>query len=291
MSRLLMAIACAALAAGQTADRALLAELQPRLEILARNNDGLTAVAVLDLTTGQTVAVNGNIEMVQASVIKVPILWQAMEAAKAGSLDLNKQIELTASDRAGGSGELQRRLEGGNVRLTVRRLLQAMIEDSDNTATNKAIALVGMENVNRTLLRLGLTKTKLRRVMMDSAASRAGRENVSTALEMARLLEMIWKREQSGDAAAREMTALMKLVRGQVRGVVPASIPVAAKTGSLDGTFNEAAIVYLERRPYAIVVMNCLRTDERNTNGDFAGAVHDVFRRIDSANVHGNRVY
>src|SRR5207248_9020581 len=95
----------------------------------------------------------------------------------------------------------------GVTRLTNRDLAQFTVAVSDNAAANVLIDRVGMQNVNATLRNLGLTKTMLRRKMMDIAAARRGDENVSTPHEMMRLLEAIYQ----GKALDKEITkALMK---------------------------------------------------------------------------------
>jgi beta-lactamase class A len=126
--------------------------------------------------------------------------------------------------------------------------------------------------------------------MMDTAAARAGRENLSTANEMARLLQRVWQAERGGLAAGRRMVDWMKLVRGEIGRALP-GIAVAAKTGELTGVRNEAAIVYLERRPYALVVLQGFQQQERNLVGEVAKLVHGHFQRLAEANAYGNRVW
>ena len=61
--------------------------------------------------------------------------------------------------------------------------------------------LVSLEAVNATMQGLGLTKTRLERRFMDFAARKAGRDNWTTAGEMARLFtlcQQIKKRASSG---------------------------------------------------------------------------------------------
>src|SRR5437879_5625822 len=87
----------------------------------------------------------------------------------------------------------QKSSPAGGTSLTNRDLAQLMVAVSDNAAANILIDRVGMQNVNATLRNLGLTKTMLRRKMMDIAAARRGDENVSTPQEMTRLLEAIYK--------------------------------------------------------------------------------------------------
>src|SRR5205807_6640269 len=83
-------------------------------------------------------------------------------------------------------------LTPGVTKVTNHDVAQFMVAVSDNTAANVLIDRLGMENVNATLRSLGLTKTLLRRHMMDSEAAKRGNENVSTPQEMAWLLETIY---------------------------------------------------------------------------------------------------
>src|SRR5205823_11172421 len=84
-------------------------------------------------------------------------------------------------------------LTPGVTRITNHDLAQFMVAVSDNAAANVLIDRVGMNNVNAMLHELGLTKTILRRKMMDVAAAQRGDENVATPKEMAQLLEAIYK--------------------------------------------------------------------------------------------------
>ena len=76
----------------------------------------------------------------------------------------------------------------GTPTLSIRDYAVLMVTLSDNTATNVLIDRLGMEQIARGMQALGLTGTKLRRHMMDTAAARRGDENVSTPDEIARLL-------------------------------------------------------------------------------------------------------
>jgi beta-lactamase class A len=84
-------------------------------------------------------------------------------------------------------------LTPGVTRVTNHDLAQFMVAVSDNAAANVLIDRVGRDNVNAMLRGLGLSKTMLRRQMMDVAAARQGGENVSTPREMVQLLETIYQ--------------------------------------------------------------------------------------------------
>lgn len=250
--------------------------------------DGVLGVAVIDLATGRTLHLNGGAVFPQASVIKVSILAELFRASGDGKLRLDDRVTLTKSDMVGGSGRLQRRLPEGPVTLTVRELAAEMIEFSDNTATNKLIAMLGVQAVNANNERLGLKQTRLGRIMLDSAAAARDEENVSTPLETARLLEMIYRQKLPGSA---EMLNMLKTVDADFRSYVPSEIPVAAKPGSLNGVRNEAGIVFLSRRPFVLVVMSAFLGERVNPVPGIIRIVYDNWEKLDRSNRYGNRVH
>ena len=283
-------VCCCALGSAQDAARILEDKTAARLSEFAASAGGVTAVAAVDLTTGHTLSVNGGVPLAQASVIKVPILWRVMEAVEAGQLRLDAEYTLQPAEAVGGSGGLQDRLKQGPVTLNLADLLRKMIEDSDNTATNKVISLAGMDAVNRSMQKLGLRQTRLQRIMMDTSAAQANRENISTALEMASLLRRVYDEWKAGRESGRRMVEWMELVPGEVRKALP-GVPVAAKTGELTGVRNEAAIVFLERRPYALVVLQAFQPNEPNRAGEAVRILHEHFLRLAEANDYGNVVF
>src|SRR5258706_15153106 len=97
-----------------------------------------------------------------------------------------------------------------------------MVTPRDNTRTNILIDRLGMQNVARRMQGLGLTGTKLRRHMMDTAAARRGDENVSTPDDLVRLLQAI----QKSDAA---IELLKKQKESRLRKGLPPGVATADK--------------------------------------------------------------
>lgn len=252
--------------------------------------DGVLGMAAIDLATGRVFSYNGDLVTAQASLIKVPILAAAFQKIESGALTLGQKVPLAGKDKAGGSGSLDQRLGPQPLTLTIEELLTLMIRDSDNTATNKLIALTGIDNVNQLMLQLGLKNTRLRRLMMDSGAARRGGDNTSTPLEMARLFEFIYRERLISRAASRHMIALLKLVRADFQAALPRSVEPASKPGALPGVRTEAGIVFLEGRPYILSVMASLLAGDANPIRDVAEAVHAHFARLAQSNRYGHRV-
>ncbi len=155
-------------------------------------------------------------------------------------------------------------LTAGVTRVTNRDLAQFMVAVSDNAAANILYDRVGRDSVNAMLRGLGLSKTALRRKMMDIAAARRGDENVATPQEMAQLLEAIYK----GKALDKQSTAdLIKQLSTLKQSYIPRSLPenvqVANKPGELEAVRNDSGIVFAPNRPFAISVMTAYDRDER----------------------------
>src|SRR6266511_4294903 len=182
-------------------------KLETRVDEIATKLDGVMGVAILDLTDGRILLRNADRVFPTASSIKIAILlelYRQDQEARAGAkakAKLDDSYTFDPKDLVEDS-QIMAGLTPGVTRVTNRDLAQFMVAVSDNAAANVLIDRVGMQNVNATMRSLGLTKTVLRRKMMDIAAARRGDENVATPQEMARLLEMIYK----GKALSKELT-------------------------------------------------------------------------------------
>jgi beta-lactamase class A len=268
-------------------------KLRERLRSYDRDLNGVLGVAAIDLTSGRLLVHNGDTVFPTASTIKVPILIEMFRLARTtGEFKMSDSITLQPKETVGGSGRIQQDLRKGPVTLTVLDLLTAMIQYSDNTATNRAIAMARMERVNRRTQELGMQFTRLRRIMLDSEAATKGMENVSTPTEMSRLMEMIYRGKAcAADAQddCKEMMRILKLVKGQIRGSVPAEIEVASKTGDLVGVKCETAVVLHPRRPYVISVFGSYLRGEESPVAQVARMFFEYYDVLGSANAYGNR--
>lgn len=229
-------------------------------------NDSLTAylgrlpagarvnLAVQSLTdSSQLFTQRADERVPSASVIKLPIMLEAMEQAKAGRLDLDEIHILTDAEKVGGDGVLK--TYSHRSRVAYRDLLRLMMIYSDNTATNIFINELGMDAINQRIRTLGLSKSQLNRVMMDTLAVRQGRENYVTAREMNTLLGKVYRNEVATPNLCAQMLTILKQNEDTV--TIPRRLPkgtvVAHKTGTLAYIRGDAAIVYA-RQPFLLTV-------------------------------------
>jgi len=132
------------------------------------------------------------------------------QAAHDGRFALDDRTTYREEHRSLGSGVLQRMTPG--VEMSVRDAAVLMIIISDNVATNMCVDLVGIAAINAQMRRYGLEQTTLFCRWGDHRVdwSDGRNHNVSTAREMARLLELIARREVVSAEASEEMLRIMR---------------------------------------------------------------------------------
>jgi beta-lactamase class A len=264
-----------------------------RLDETARHVDGVVSYCIIDLTSGKRFGLLEQNVQPTASTIKLAILYELVKQADEGRLTLDDPRTLSRKNAVDG-GLL---FNLGTPAMTLRDYATLMAIISDNTATNLLIDAVGMEAVNARLRSLGLGSTKLRRHMIDLAAALRGDENVSTAGDLARLLEMLNRGEGLSPKARDEALRILK-IRNDLKGswmtrAIPASVEIACKEGVLDGVRAEAAIVYVKNRPFIVTVMGTYLQDEtagEKAIEEIARQAYEYFSRLGAGSEYGRRI-
>lgn len=217
---------------------------------------GSVCIAYRNLGSGslKDFSINGSSERTAASMIKLVILAEAFDQVSCGDLSLDTLKTIRQSDVVGGTGILQ--FSGVGTVVTIEELARLMIAESDNTATNMLIDIVGMDAVNEEAANLGLVHTKLQRKMLDNAAAEQGLENIMSADDVASILTLIYYGVfYNADLSA---LALSFLEQQSDSSGIPTALPTgtvfAHKTGTLSYVQNDGGIVLAEN-PYVLVVM------------------------------------
>jgi beta-lactamase class A len=259
----------------------LASKLQTDLERTAGNFDGVMGIYAENLDTGQSFAVNADRVFPQGSSIKIPILITLLRQDQQGRLRLSDRIVVRRADMVGGSGVLQD-FGDGTSSLALRDLAALMMVVSDNSATNILIDRVGMANVNAVIREAGLRHTRLARKMMDQAAERAGRENVSTPREMAALIEKLdGGRLLDAAHTAMALHLLEDYKDTPLRAGIASGITVADKPGSLPGVECDSGMVLLQGAPYVLSVMTDYDRDNPAADAAITTVSRDVFTYFD----------
>jgi len=268
---------------------ALFEKLRNALTRLDGDLDGVLGVAVKDMVTGRVVEIRGDVVFPQASSIKLALIYELYQQAGSAKVDLNALRALPKA-RVGGSGVLP--FLSDRAQLTVRDLAVLMMSLSDNAATNLLIEEVGgFAPINARMDTLGLPKTRLRRKMIDIAAARRGEENVSTPLEMIRLVEAIRAASGLKPELAADLHAVVGLPKQTAfRAPLPDDVVVLDKPGELEGVRTSTGLVLLKHRPYAVAVMTTALQKEADGEAairEVSRLAYELFSRLDKASPEG----
>lgn len=213
---------------------------------------GIIGVSIKDLTSDQFLSINGNIQFNPASVIKVAVMAEVFHQIEQKKMSLQDTITLEQSNHMPGSGRLYFQRTGS--KFSVAYLIDKMITESDNTATNMLMHDVGIENINNFMTSLGLFAT----VIKDDTllCKIPDQHNWSTTDDMLKLLDMMYHGELVSPQASKAMIDVMltQKLKWGIPHSLPADLPIANKTGSLDGVRNDIAIIYAKDHPYIVAI-------------------------------------
>jgi beta-lactamase class A len=275
-------LAGTASAGAQTSPPAeLRAKFEKRVQEISSRVDGVVGYSIVDLTSSERTGHLDGATFPTASAIKLAIVYELFKQAEEKRIDLDEKITLDRRQAVGGTGVL---VEMGTPTLSIRDYAVLMVTLSDNTATNVLIDRLGMDRIATRMQGLGLSGTKLRRHMMDTAAARRGDENVSTPDELARLLRAM--NEMMPDAIA----LLKKPKENRLRKGLPEGVASADKSGELEGVRVDAGVVYAKNRPYVLCVMTTFLKDEAEGERaieEISRVAYEYFSRLGAGGVLG----
>jgi len=261
----MMALLAASLLAISQVSDSLVEKINLRI---AAEPGAQVGLAYIDLASGDTLFINADSSFHAASTMKVPVMIELFRGAAARSFAMDQRLMLVnqfASIVDGSLYSLDSTSDSDTTlyhrigeRVTIDTLLRLMITRSSNFATNTLIALVGAENVTRTMRSLGARRIQVLRGVEDGKAFDKGLNNTTTARDLAIILRAIEEGKAAPPAATRQMLGI--LLAQEFNEKIPAGLPagtrVAHKTGEITAVSHDAAIVYLPgRKPYVLVVL------------------------------------
>src|SRR4051812_27566123 len=242
------------------------ADLQAKLQDMASKHHGKVALYAKNLKTGDTVAIDADVPVQTASVIKLPIMIETMYQVKTGKLKLDQRLRLTKDNQVPGSGVLPFLSPG--LDLTLDDTITLMMILSDNTATNMTIDAVTIPAVNKRIESMGLKNTYLYKKVYKPAEGPMPPDQKkfglgkTTAREMAIAMESVERCEIGDPALCKRMLEIMR--NQQYRNMIPHYIEtvdtsetpsaIADKIGALDAVRNDVALVFTKSGPLVISI-------------------------------------
>lgn len=224
----------------------LLANIQPGLQELVSQHSGDYGVAVLDVTTGETVGIGSDdLAVPAASTFKLPMAIYILQQADQGKISLDEKLTLTDADWEDGTGVLQDEPVGNEY--TIGKLIDLAIEDSDNIATNMLLRRFGRPAIWALEKQLGGKYT------YDEE-----QHNITSAGDLVRYMRAVLDPKvltpASRDHLLGDLTHTEFAVR--IRAGVPDDIPVAHKIGSQPNVVNDVGLVEFPGHPYILSVVS-----------------------------------
>jgi beta-lactamase class A len=257
--------------------------LRSQITEIMSQAEGVFGLVVRLIDTGEEIEINCDEVFPSASIIKLPILVEALRQRAEGRLSLEERVTLREEDKVGGSGVLKEMTPG--LSLPFSDVLTLMIIVSDNMAANIAIARVGMENVNAYMRQLGLQKTTLQRKLMDFETRKRGLDNLTSPRDMADLLQKLATKTMLNEENCEKALDIMKRqqVRDRIPRYLPSSMPMANKTGEIAGIRHDIGVVFAKDHPYIISAMSKDLKDERMGIEAIARISEAVYKDVTAA--------
>jgi beta-lactamase class A len=259
--------------------------LKQALEQLAkRAHPGVLGLAVLDVDTGAQIHINNDRAYPMMSVFKAPVAATVLAQVDEGKLSLTQTVVIDRKDVVGGSAvpSIGAHFSGEQMAFTVSELLTAAVSESDNTAVDALVRLVGGPSVVTAFLRAhgidgmrvdldeaGVSaifegtgdgevvpaketeQQELTRLRGGYAAYLHDPRNRSTPDAATDFLRKLWKGQLLSHDSTRQLLGLMvdQTTPNRMRRGLPAAVRFADKCGtsnSLDGetaAYNDIGII------------------------------------------------
>jgi beta-lactamase class A len=268
--------------------------LRQRIDVTVRKSDAqAVAVALHDTESGVELHYDADRWFHGASTIKVAILLAVYGEIDRGRLVPQSRLHVRNRFLSAYDGSPFRVLADRDAdsdvhaaigkTMRVSELALHMIATSSNLATNLLLDLIGLETVQRTIDRFGLTGLDVRRGVEDEKAFENGIVNRVTANGLVGLLRLIAEERAYTPELSREMLDILH--QQEFKKGIPARLPrevrVAHKTGDISTVAHDAGVVYAPgRKPYVIAILTQWKADAGNRSSTIASISHDVYDQL-----------
>jgi Beta-lactamase enzyme family len=160
----------------------LLATAEPSMQAIVEPAGGTVGFAAVELASGRELGLKQDEPFPMQSVFKLPIAIEVLRQVDEGKIDLDREILLGAHDAGAGVTTIV-----VPSRRTVRKLLEAMVVNSDNVACDRLLALVGgSQAVDARMRGLGIEGITIRFSEREMTAGKG--DNTATPAAMVALL-------------------------------------------------------------------------------------------------------
>ena len=130
--------------------------------------------------------------------------------------------------------------------------------------------------------------------MLDVKAAQEGREYTATPHQLVTMLRAIHEGRVFGKATTEDFIKMLSTQKSSyIPRLLPADLMIANKPGNLDAVRNDAGIIFVPGRPFAIAVMTTFAADgvkAEESIGRIAHAAWSYFDRVGKSSPLGRLV-
>lgn len=203
-----------------------------------------------DLKSGFIYGYNEHVKMTSAGCMKLPVAMAVMKDVEEGKVSLQEEVLLVSRDRVEGSGILKHL---NSRAYTVQELILVMLVESDNTATQKLVSLIGFEELKAKFSEMGLLNT----TMNDMPGSPI---NLTTSYD----LSLCWKLLKAGEYLTPEHSrSLIEMLKSENKKKKtgfyldePLKDKIASKAGDMPGIENDTTLIELQKGDFVFTIMS-----------------------------------
>lgn len=220
---------------------------------------------------------NADDPKVAGGLVYIPIMITVLNEYYNGNLNLDKLI--TVQGIAGGTGKLTKQDIGSS--LSIKQLLELMMQYSDNTAANLLIDELGsLETINNMMRSLNIEGIILKRKLIDQAAMNRGLENYCSPRGIGSLLGLIAEnRIMSTKECEYAISIMEKRDHIGMAKYLPDNILISHQTGILTGIFNDAGIINTAKGRVVLVLIGA-KVDQDTATDIFGKVAEAVVEQI-----------
>ena len=243
-----------------------LTALEQQLHYMIAGKTADVGIAALDLATGQSVSVKGNVPFPMASTVKIAVAALYLAQVDHGRRSLDDTIN----------------------GVPVRRLMDRMMINSDNRATDILLKdLGGPRALDEWLRDNGVRGLRVDRNIAQLLAAKRDlwdQRDSSTPMAMVDLLGKIYRAELIRPESRNYLLDVMarcETGKNRMKALLPFGTPVEHKTGTLNGYTSDVGFVSLPGgKRIAVAIFARGGSDRPRTIAETARTVYDGFRSV-----------
>jgi len=156
------------------------------LERLQARTGGVLALAAEDVGTGARLSFRGGEPVFMSSEVKLPLAVRILRQVDRGRLDLRTRVVIPPTRFAPGHSPIADSAKNDTVVLTIAELLRHAVSNSDNTASDRLMALAGgPAAVTAEMRALGIAGIRVDRTYRQNSAAFRGVDSLPPVYTLA----------------------------------------------------------------------------------------------------------